>query len=98
MIIGTFTKSAIGFNGALDTLTVSTKLDLVAIENPAAKGPHFRVMTGSVEIGAAWTKTAADSGREYLSVKIDDPTFAQPIYASLVEAEGGYRLIWNRKD
>ena len=52
------------------------------------------------EIGAAWKKTAQDGGREYLSVKLDDPSFAQPIYASLVEAEGGkeFNLIWSRRN
>ena len=38
--------------------------------------------------------------REYLSVKLDDPSFPAPIYASLVEAEDGesYNLIWSRRN
>lgn len=38
-------------------------------------------------------------GREYLSVKLDDPSFPSPIYASLVEVEGedGLSLIWSRR-
>ncbi len=31
-------------------------------------------------------KTARETQREYLSVKLDDPSFPAPIYASLVEA------------
>ena len=52
----------------------------------------------NVELGAAWTRKAKETGREYLSVKLDDPSFPQPIYASLVEAEaeGTYNLIWSR--
>ncbi len=36
--------------------------------------------------------------REYLSVKLDDPSFAQPIYASLFQDEDGenHSLIWSR--
>ncbi|MNE94905.1 hypothetical protein D3C80_1929240 [compost metagenome] len=32
----------------------------------------------------------------YLSVKLDDPSFPAPIYASLVEVDGGHSLIWSR--
>ena len=36
---------------------------------------------------------------EYLSVKLDDPSFAAPIYASLVRGEGdnSFTLIWSRR-
>jgi uncharacterized protein (DUF736 family) len=56
------------------------------------------VFAGTVELGAAWTRKARETGREYLSVKLDDPSFPQPIYASLVEAEaeGSFNLIWSR--
>ncbi|MDE1934119.1 MAG: DUF736 family protein [Bradyrhizobium sp.] len=37
-------------------------------------------------------------GRPYLSVKLDDPSFTGPIYANLIEDEGGktHTLIWSR--
>jgi uncharacterized protein (DUF736 family) len=37
---------------------------------------------------------------EAFSVKLDDPSFPAPIYASLVEAEGGegHSLIWSRRN
>ncbi|GAJ95541.1 hypothetical protein RRH01S_12_00980 [Rhizobium rhizogenes NBRC 13257] len=52
---------------------------------------------GSVELGAAWQKTSGE-GRDYLSVKLDDPSFPAPIYATLTEVEGedGLQLIWSR--
>ena len=53
---------------------------------------HF----GNIEIGAAWKKVAKETGREYHSLKLDDPSFPAPIYASLVENEDGYALIWSR--
>jgi uncharacterized protein (DUF736 family) len=42
----------------------------------------------------------SSEGREYLSVKLDDPSFPAPIYASLVEVEGeeGLSLIWSRRN
>ena len=61
-----------------------------------------RAATGADRLGsaagAAWTRKAKETGREYLSVKLDDPSFPEPIYASLVEAEaeGSYNLIWSR--
>jgi len=49
-----------------------------------------------------WTfgSAARETGREYLSVKLDDPSFPAPIYASLVEAEDGssHNLIWSRRN
>ena len=61
--------------------------------------PDFRIFAGKTEFGAAWKKTSREN-RDYLSVKLDDPSFPAPIYASLVDApEGsgdGYSLIWSR--
>jgi len=50
------------------------------------------------EFGAAWKKTARDSDREYLSVKLDDPSFNAPIYANLFDDEDAETctLIWSR--
>ena len=49
------------------------------------------------EIGAAWEKRS-NEGRDYVSVKLDDPSFNAPIYANLFEDEGGesFTLIWSR--
>ncbi|WP_106754633.1 MULTISPECIES: DUF736 domain-containing protein [Pannonibacter] len=96
--IGTFTSTATGFNGSIKTLTLNVKARFERIENPSEKGPHFRIFSGAVELGAAWQKHSEQSGRDYLSVKLDDPSFPAPIYATLVEVEGeeGLSLIWSR--
>jgi len=48
------------------------------------------------ELGAVWKKTS-EGGRDYLSVKLDDPSFTAPIYANLIEAEDGtFNLLWSR--
>ena len=59
---------------------------------------RYRVFAGQIELGAAWKETSS-TGREYLSVKLDDPSLPAPIYASLVEAEGTdeFTLIWSRR-
>ncbi len=96
--IGTFTSTATGFTGSIKTLTLNVKARFERIENPSDKGPHFRIFSAGVELGAAWQKHSEQSGRDYLSVKLDDPSFPAPIYATLVEVEGeqGLQLIWSR--
>ncbi|WP_312366007.1 DUF736 domain-containing protein [Ensifer sp.] len=96
--IGTFTSSENGFIGSIRTLALNVKARIARIDSPSEKGPHFRIYAGAVELGAAWQKSSEQSGRDYLSVKLDDPSFPAPIYATLaeVEGEGGYQLIWSR--
>ena len=59
--------------------------------------PSHRVYVGRAEIGAAWSKTS-NEGREYLGLKLDDPSFTAPIYANLFNDEEGdtFSLIWSR--
>jgi uncharacterized protein (DUF736 family) len=95
--IGTFHKQDDGaLTGAIKTLTLNVK---AAVFRPADKdsdkAPDFRIFAGQTEFGAAWRKTSREQ-RDYLSVKLDDPSFPAPIYASLVDAEDGYSLIWSR--
>jgi len=52
------------------------------VQSALCGAPH------NTEFGAAWKKTARETDREYLSVKLDDPSFPAPIYASLVKGEG----------
>ena len=97
--IGTFTASDNGYTGSVKTLTLNVKAKFVATVKDNDKAPDYRIIAGAIECGAAWKKTARDSDREYLSVKIDDPNFPAPIYASLVkgEGDGGFNLIWSRR-
>ena len=89
--IGTFTSTENGFTGSIRTLALNVKARIARVENPSDKGPQFRVYAGSVELGAAWQKTSGE-GRDYLSVKLDDPSFPAPIYATLSEVECETRL------
>ena len=96
--IGTFTASDNGYVGSIKTLTLNIKAKFVASEKDNDKAPDYRIFAGATEFGAAWKKTARETEREYLSVKLDDPSFPAPIYATLIEVEGqeGLQLIWSR--
>jgi len=96
--IGTFTKTDTGFSGTVKTLTLNIKATFRVDEKESDKAPDFRIYTSTTEVGAAWQKTSRE-GREYLSVKLDDPSFAAPIFASLVETDDGktHALIWSRR-
>lgn len=95
--IGTFTRDDTGtFTGSIRTLTLNTKATIQPSQGEHAKAPDHRVLAKDLEFGAAWTKISRE-GVSYLSVKLDDPFLPSPIYATLVEGEGGhFKLIWSR--
>ena len=98
--IGTFKKTASNeFTGEIVTLSVRTK-GVGIVPDARATGenaPSHRVLVGRVEIGAAWSKRS-NEGRDYLGLKLDDPSFNAPIYANLFDDEDGdgFSLIWSR--
>jgi uncharacterized protein (DUF736 family) len=95
--IGTFMKSEDGsYNGSIKTLSLSVKqAQLRPVQKERENAPDYRIFAGGTEFGAAWKKTSREN-RDYLSVKLDDPSFPAPIYANLVDAEEGYSLVWSR--
>jgi uncharacterized protein (DUF736 family) len=98
--IGTFKKTGANeFTGQIVTLSVQAKNVRIAPEanRSGENSPSHRVYCGRVEIGAAWAKRS-NEGREYLSLKLDDPSFTAPIFANLFDDEDGegYSLIWSR--
>lgn len=97
--IGTFKKSGNSYTGEIVTLSVQAKnVRLVPEENRANENaPSHRILAGKVEIGAAWAKRS-NEGRDYLGLKLDDPSFTAPIYANLIDDENGETasLIWSR--
>ena len=98
--IGSFKKSGNNeFQGEIVTLSVQARgVRIVPQTNSGSENaPNHRVFVGHAEIGAAWSKRS-NEGRDYLSVKLDDPSFTTPIYANLFDDEGGetFSLIWSR--
>jgi uncharacterized protein (DUF736 family) len=94
MIIGTFRKDGDGFVGALATLTHHAPLTFT----PAA-GADYAVMSDGTEVGAAWKRTGRETGKPYLSVKLDSPFLPGPVNCALLARDGGvYVLVWNRDE
>jgi uncharacterized protein (DUF736 family) len=97
--IGTFKKTSTNdYTGEIATLTLQARnVRIVAEKGTSANAPTHRVFVGKVEIGAAWTKRS-NEGREYLSLKLDDPSFLTPLFANLFDDEDSetFSLIWSR--
>lgn len=98
--IGTFKKSGSNeFTGDIVTLSVQAKNVRIVPDQRATgeNAPSHRVLVGRAEIGAAWSKRS-NEGRDYLGLKLDDPSFNTPIYANLFDDEGEdtFSLIGSR--
>ncbi|MFG1463461.1 DUF736 domain-containing protein [Xanthobacter sp. DSM 24535] len=98
--IGTFKKTGANeFTGEIVILSVQAK-GVRILPDLRANGegaPSHRVLVARAEIGAAWSKRPSE-GRDYLGLKLDDPSFNAPIYANLFDDEEGdtFSLIWSR--
>jgi len=100
--IGTFKKTGNEYVGEIVTLSVQAKnVRITPNDGPMSENaPSHRVFSGRAEIGAAWAKQS-NEGRDYLGLKLDDPSFNAAIYANLfddtsVDEDGVYSLIWSR--
>ncbi|MBO1325658.1 DUF736 domain-containing protein [Acetobacter sp. TBRC 12305] len=101
--IGFFTRTADGFAGRVRTLSLDAELTFVPAENNGTEhAPDYRIHFGDgesgPELGAGWKRTGERAG-EYVSVVLDDPSFTQPIRATLFQAGRGgreWQLVWHR--
>lgn len=100
--IGQVTLQANGsYRGHLKTLAFRAAISIVP--NPDKKSdeqPDYRVIADSVEIGAGWKRRSENSGHEYVSLSLSDPSFGpQKLYANLGRAAGQdddtFAIIWN---
>ena len=97
--IGSFKKSGNEYQGEIVTLSVQAKgvrivpeVNRTQRQRPQPPGvcrpcrDRGRLVEGSNE------------GRDYLSLKLDDPSFNVPIFANLFDDEDGegFTLIWSR--
>jgi uncharacterized protein (DUF736 family) len=82
----------------IKTVTLSIS-QVRGVRKGKRRGSRLADLRRHTEFGAAWKKTAREGDRKYLSVKLDDPSFPAPLYASLVrvEDEENYSLIWSRR-
>ena len=98
--IGTFKKTGTNeYVGEIVTLSVQAKNVRIVpeVSRSGENAPSHRVFVGRAEIGAAWSKRS-NEGRDYLGLKLDDPSFTAPIFANLFDDEEGegFSLIWSR--
>jgi uncharacterized protein (DUF736 family) len=82
-------------------LTINAKVRFVPNDNQDGdRAPAFHMLAGKSELGAAWRqRTSGENPREYLSVKLDDPSLPEPISAALFQGADGMdaKLIWSRR-
>lgn len=97
-IIGSFICTDEEYTGRIRTFTLDLNVLLTPVESPSERAPDYRMIVAGVEVGAGWKRAARDSGRAYIAIKFDDPSFASPIYASLVASDESdiFHLIWSR--
>lgn len=93
------------FSGKLQTLSVSTDIQLSPNRGKVGEQPDYKVRAGSVDIGGGWIRTGEVSGREYVRLTIAHPELfgGRPLYANLGRAAGqddddAYAIIWNPGD
>lgn len=68
--IGNFIATENGYEGTIETLTIKTQVTLEKRQKTKDKQPDYDVFAQGREIGAAWERMG------FLSVNIDDPSFA----------------------
>jgi uncharacterized protein (DUF736 family) len=105
MIIGNFSYDAQNdtYAGDIATLTLERRAVMFRPnEKGGDKEPDYRVVQdreeGTVELGAAW-KRSSGTGREFLSVLLDDPALPASLNAALFPSDQGERasLVWQRQ-
>lgn len=101
-IIGnlTLTKDG-GWTGIIQTVTINAKLRLLPNDNrDNEKAPMYRVFIGQSRVGDAWeARTNTDPTKDYLQLKLDDPSWSGPITMALFPSEDGNKaqLVWSRR-
>ncbi len=94
--IGRFRREGEGFTGRLATLHLDVILRLAPAEKFSTKAPDFIALVGDTECGAAWR--VSDTSGAVLSLKLDDPTWPEPISGRIMAAEDGdLPLVWIRR-
>ncbi len=96
--IGTFILKDDVWTGTIRTLTLNVRARLVPGRDRTKDAPEFRLYAGGAQAGAAWRQAPRDGGASWLAVRLDDPSFAQPIRAAFFESPGEAKgvLVWNR--
>ncbi|MBI1686796.1 DUF736 family protein [Caulobacter hibisci] len=94
--IGHLRRDGVDFVGRLEILTLSTDLRLVPANKFSPRAPDFDINAGTIDAGVAWRVT--DTSGAVLSLKLDDPSWPEPINVRAMASEDGQLpLVWIRK-
>jgi uncharacterized protein (DUF736 family) len=101
-VIGTFTPAKDGgWTGIIHTLTINAKLRFVPNDNrDSDNAPAFRIFIGRSRVGDAWpARSNGENPKDYLRVRLDDPSLPEPLSAALFQSDdgNGAQLVWNRR-
>jgi len=95
--IDEFTREKKGYSGRVHTLSLNLDIAIVPAEaSETENAPDYRIHIGDddgPEIGAGWKRTGEKAG-EFVSILLDDPTFAQSIRANLFQ-NGSDKTSWS---
>lgn len=101
--IGRFTRTADGFAGTIQTLSLAARLHILTAEpSNKAKAPHWHIYLGAADgprIGAGWNHVSETAGAS-IQLVIDAPELLAPIRARLVplsDDETMYLLLSARR-
>ena len=100
--LGYVSETKTGFEGSLAMMNLSTPIRIEMNTNKTEDlQPDYRIFAGetATNIGAAWRRTAKNSGREYLSLTLADPQIGpRKIFANLApikDKPGRHVILWN---
>lgn len=103
MNIGSIKQNDAGiFVGKIATLTIAMTMALREVQSANPKAPKYEVLALSasrawVRVGALFELFSNGTGESFLNGKIEDPSFAAPLYISAFRQEdGSYNLVWSR--
>ncbi len=101
-VIGTFTPAKDGgWTGSIHTLAINVKLRFVPNDDrDSDNAPVFRIFIGRSRVGDAWSaRSNGAPPKDYLRVRLDDPSLPEPLSAALFQSDDGKeaQLVWNRR-
>ena len=104
MNIGSIKQNESGiFVGKIATLALAMTIALREVHSANPKAPKYEVLALSasrawVRVGALFEMFATNTtGEAFLNGKLEDPSFAAPLYISAFRQEdGSYNVVWSR--
>jgi uncharacterized protein (DUF736 family) len=97
--IGFFKATNSGFEGKIETLALKIQAEFTRVINRTnQKLPAYEIYSGDLKIGAAWDKVSKKTGKKYIFVALEDPSFATGFYGLFRNSgvEDGYTLSFER--